>query len=92
MKTIKEKAKSRGRIIISRFRPKSLKRNEPSVTSSFVISEAIKVTTPAPTRAATNPAAELLTIVLTVVVTVDIIRLSLLLKYHKVSQFVNTPN
>ncbi len=72
--TIKENAKSSGRITTSRFRPNNMTLCSPLVASSFMNSEAIKVITIAiPIEGNKLTMAELLTIVLTVVVTVEII-------------------
>ncbi len=63
---------SKGRIIISRFRPKSLSLTPTPVASSFITGAAMRVSTAAAPTDATTPTAAELTIVLTVVVTVEI--------------------
>ncbi len=73
MEIINEKTKSRGKITVSRFRPKIISRPPAPAKISFIESDPMSIiTAAAPIDAARPNAAELLTMVLTVVVTVEI--------------------
>ena len=92
MKPINDKTKSKGKIMVSRFRPKIISRLPVPAKITFIESDPTSVSTAAAPSEANKPTtAELLTIVLTVVVTVEIMLTHLLRRIINIEQaFVNT--